>query len=486
MSQPNPFTRRRFLFTSGITAAALATAGCGGGDSGGGSADGSVTIDWWDHFGPLQDLHKQWFVDYEKEHPKVHVEHQFYTGEKMWQSIQVAKQSNQLPDVFTLAGSDYPPAALIDQGWLQPIELTDEAKDQLPEGSLLEGITIFDGDTYSFPIFSWRQYNCLAWHNKELLQQAGIDPANPPTTYDEFRQACRQVVDKTEASGYIWFFKTDVAGHVHDLAQAAGFEGLNGVDFRTGEYSFHSDPYLQVIEFMHSLYTDKLMVEASTSMDANQARLRFAAGESAFWFEGPWAPGVLADEAEEFMPKMDVGPMLVPEAGMDVVTYRPPVGGVFWLSKDSPHPKEASEVMSTFTSKDYALKFSENMDQPPADLDVVAEADAHPAWKKAIEFYRNTTYLAPVAAAGNPEESAVGSHIKPVELDLSDIVEGLFTGRIKNLEASLKDLSERSTANRADAIEKAKKDGAEVSEEMYAFPNWEPLKDYTPDMYESR
>lgn len=475
--------RRQLLQGMGGAAALTAFAGCGtsGGTSSGG--DGTVKLVWWDHFGPEQDLNDKWLADYSKAHAGVQVDHQFYTGEKMWQAIQVAKQSNQMPDIFTLAGSDYPPAALIDQGWLQPIELTAEAKKSLPKGSLLDGMCVFDGKTYSFPMFSWRQYNCLAWFNKDLIQKAGLDLQNPPRTYDEFRQAARTVVNKTDADGYIWFFKTDVDGHVDDLAQAAGFEGIGGVEFKTGEYAYESGPYQQVIEFMHSLYVDKLMAPSSTSIDANQARLRFGGGQSAFWFEGPWAPGVLADQAPQFMDKLDVGPMLVPEPGMDVVTYRPPTGGVFWLGKNCQHPEEASKVMSTYASREYALKFAENMDQPPADLSIVEEAKAHPAWKKAISFYLDTTYLAPVAVVANPDESAVSSHIKPIQPTLGDIVEGVFAGKVKNLSSALKDLSERSTENRSKAIDAAKKSGADVSESMYAFPTWKPKQDFTPDKY---
>lgn len=477
----NPVNRRRFLQLSGLTLGALGVAGCGGTSA----AGDSTKIVWWDHFGPLQDLHKAWFEEYHEKHPDVQVDHQFYTGEKMWQAIQVAKQSNQMPDVFTLAGSDYPPASLIDQEWLQPITLTEDAKQQLPDGSLLDGITVFDDAVYSFPIFSWRQFTGLNWFNKELVQQAGLDPADPPQTYEQFRSAARAIVQKTEAFGHLWFFKTDPDGHVNDMAQAAGFEGLNGVEFRTGEFAYHSEPYLRVIEFMHSLYVDKLMAPGSRSIDANQARLRFAAGESAYWFEGPWAPGVINDEAEQFMPKLDVGPMLVPDEGMPLVTYRPPVGGVFWLGQNSQHPDIASEVMSTFASPDYARRVSENMDQPPADLSTVSESEAHPAWKKAIGIFEESTYLAPSPAVGNADESAVSAHIKPTEPGLADILEGLFAGKIKNIEQALKDLSERSAEARSDAIDAAKKDGADVSDDMYAFPNWKPKRDYSEEMYQA-
>ena len=53
-------------------------------------------------------------------------------------------------------------------------------------------------------------------------------------------------------------------------------------------------------------------------------------------------------------------------------------------------------------------------------------------------------------------------------------------------EAQLADLAEKTQAEWEGAIQKAADAGADVGPEDFSFANWEPMTDYTSDMYESR
>lgn len=485
----NEFSRRHFLLASGLAVGAASTlAACNTAPSGGGKT-GSGGVSWWDHFNPLRDLHESVFKAYQKD-SGVPVEHTVHQAAKMGQALQLAKQSDQLPDVHSNAGlSALPLPALIKQGWYQPMQLPQEAVDRIGADALIEGITKFDGKIYSFPIFSPRQYIGANWFNKDLVAKAGLDPKDPPETYDEFRAAARAVQQKGGGKVYGWILGLGQPDRLREqtgfLAQAAGFEGFGstGLKYRTGEIAYHDDAYVHVVEFMLSLQKDGLLVPGTESFNDKVARARWATGVCGYYFDGPWCPGVVTQDLDQFADKLAVGPMLVPEKGMAVATYRPPQSGAFWLSKSSKQPEKASKLLAELTKPDYFVGLAENMDQPPADLSVLDRAELHPAYKRVMELFEGTCFIGPDPVIKNSDVAKVQQEAKPLSPDLGGTVQGLFSGQLKDVRKALKQLSDRSEKDRERSLAVAKKGGAKVSIDDYAFPNWRPRADYTTDMY---
>ena len=156
-------TRRRLLRSAGLLAGAFALAACdtaptttGGGPSGtqgrsqrksGSGTGGSGPLRWWDQFNPLQELHRKVFESFTADGGPS-VEHTVYNPNEQGQALQLAFNSGQLPDVFTLAGVGVPPAALLAQGWFSPLPNGDAIQKALPEGSIVPGLHTFDGKLY--------------------------------------------------------------------------------------------------------------------------------------------------------------------------------------------------------------------------------------------------------------------------------------------------------------------------------------------------
>lgn len=490
--------RRRFLQASGLLAGGLATglvAGCGSDDSGtgSGSADGGsgggAPLQWWDHFNPLQDLHKEVFAEYTKD-SGVEVQYTPQQTAKMGEALQLAKQSEQLPDMFTNVGLKLPIAALIKDGWYQPIELSEDVLGSLPDGAIVDGIHRRDGKLYTFPIFNTKQYWAAAWFNKELAEKAGLDPESPPETYEDFRAAAKAVQKAGGVPGWmLGLGQTPRLGEqIGFLAQAGGFEG-HGVDgrlFKTGEIMYDHDGYVNAIEFWLSLKADGLLAPGTEAFDDKTSRTRWAAGQAGYYFDGPWCPGVVVQDLADFADKLEVGPLLVPEAGMPVTAYRPPQGGAFYFSGQSDRVEEVSELLGMLTTPEYFTKLAENMDQPPLDASVVEEADVHPTYKKLVGWFQESAFVAPVPGVQNPDIEKVNAERKPIEPDLGQTIQGLFTGDLgTDVRAALKDLSDRTNQEIERATKEAKKKGAKVEPEDYAFPDWQPRQDFTPDMYQS-
>lgn len=478
--------RRTFL---GLSAAATASVlgACSTGSPGGGDASGGTSgpITWWDHNVNLQKANGAAYQAFTKE-SGIEVEYTYHQTAKLGQALQLAKQSDQLPDVHSTAGLESSIPALIGEGWFKPLSWDDEQKGKFGDDGLVEGLHSFDGKPYSFPIFADRQYTAVTWFNKTLIEKAGLDPAAPPTSYDDFRAALRKVQEANKGSaGWIWALGHTgrLAEQVNALAQAAGFEGQGGELFATGEFAYHDDAYVQVIEFLASLQQDKLMFPGSSSLDDQTARARWATGAAGFYFDGPWCTGTVQTEMPDFLPQVEVGPMLLPNAGDEVVAYRGRAGGNYYISGGSGRPEEVSDLLAHLVTPEYNTAIANAMAQPPYDLSVVEASNAVEPWKRLVKWFESSVFIAPTAVLRNPDIQQVSRHSKAVKPGLGEIVQGVFSGDVTDIKGTLKKLSDGLAKDRAQALTKATSDGAKVEEDAWAFSNWKPKADFTPDKY---
>lgn len=503
MNSSNPhLSRRQLLRGAGFLAGGIVLAGCntapstggGGGPQGGpatragsrtGGTGGTGPLQWWDQFNPLADLHNETFARFDG----AEVEYTVYNPAEMSQALQLAFSSQQLPDVFSLGALEVPPAVLLAQGWFSLLAWDDSVADSLPEGTLIEGVHILDGQLISFPIFSHQQYECLNWFNRSLVEQADLDPDDPPTSWDDFRSAARAVQEANDGvSGVILPLQLPprMAAFVLELAQTAGYPGtreggVNGVDLTTGEYVFHTQPFLDAMEFLLSLQQDGLLFPASTSLDARAGRARWAANGSGYIFDGPYNVGVIAGDSPDFLPQLGVGPIPTPDGNTPVLT-RPPTGGTFYVSGQSDQTDVASALLELFVSEEYQSGLAAAMDQPPVNIDSVADSDAHPTYKQCVDFFREQVFLGPTPAARNAQVSEVLGAMAPVEPGLGAIVQGAFSGQVTDIEGALRQLSDAMTAARDAAIAQV---GGGASVDDFVFENWEQGTDFGPEAYGS-
>lgn len=475
-------TRRHLVQGSAAAAAGLALVRLSPDASAAGQD--AVTITWWDQFLPLESLHRSIWDRYQEEHPDVTVEYTVYNPQEQGQALQLAYESEQMPDVHSLAGLGVPVQQLMSQGWFQPLTNGEEVQQTLPEGSLLEGITVFDGQVYSFPLFSFRQYTTLNWFNRQLMEEAGFDPETGPTTWDEFRQAAQAITERGggRASGWIQGlnFPERLGVHVEELAQAAGAPGT--IDHSTGEYTYATEPYAQALELLLSIQQDGNIFPASSTLDARTGRARWATGVAGMFLDGPWNIGVIQQEFADFIDQVGVAPIPSPD-GSPVRIHKGPSGGTFWISSQSEHPDIVSDVLRGFTTSEYYVGLAERMDQPPLDLTAVESAEVHPTYRRAVELFTEQVRLAPNAVARNPAVSQVLAEMRDIHPNLGEIAQGVFSGDVTDYRSALQTFNDEITAERDRAIAVVQEAGGEVSLDDWVFPNWDPEQDYTTELY---
>lgn len=500
-SRPSRPSRRQLLRHAGGLALAAASvpalSACTGsgtpgaqtaadGDEGGPAAGGTVTIGWWDHFRPLTNLFENdLFKPYMKEHKKVTVERRQLDGPELAQALQLGRRSNQLPDVHSIAGLSETPAALVANGWFQPIDEFVDVTATPVADYLYDGIHRFDGKVYTFPLFSGRWHASTPWLNTALATQAGVDPDEPAATWDSYRQALNQLTKKTADGVYGLLLPMQdpayLQGLLAALAMTSGAPG--GVDWRTGEYVWDSEPFLAAMDYLLALNGDGVLHPGSASMDPRDARARWAAGQGAIYMWGPWViGGLLVDEPEAVERGIAAWRVPAPGAQRNPV-YTEPAQGPFWVSSQSQNPDVAADLMLHMTSEDFYAKLATAMDQPPVLLDQVAKSDVHPAYKQNVSYLTEDVRIAPVPQVGNPDVAQVLTTMKDVHPDPGEIVQAVLTGATSNYRAALTEYNDKITAERDKAIKTVKDKGGEVSIDDWVFDNWDPTGDYTQQSY---
>lgn len=198
---------RRELLRRGAGAAALAglgglgLAGCGSerGD-GGVDSGGPVEIEYWninDQALGLREVNG-YIRQYEERNPNVTVRNQsFEDYTVLVERIQTSLASNRPPDVAQIGFFylDYVPNNF-------PFKAAEQlAERYAPSGFLADNFSDrvldlgrFGGEVVAMP---YSLSNPVIYYNADMLSEAGVDPENPPRTWEEWREAARRVTDVT-------------------------------------------------------------------------------------------------------------------------------------------------------------------------------------------------------------------------------------------------------------------------------------------------
>jgi len=182
------------------------------------AADEPVEIAFWYPYGEgswTGDFLAAKITEFNEANPLVTVVGQSYDSyTAIIEALQRASAADNLPGVATIGyGFD---EYIVNSGIATPINelLGDEADAYLDDffPSLIE-VTTFDGDTYGIPL---ALSVAEVFYHSDVFEQAGLDPANPPTTWAEFLEAARVIHEELGIYGAAfalddpWVFETTV------------------------------------------------------------------------------------------------------------------------------------------------------------------------------------------------------------------------------------------------------------------------------------
>lgn len=201
--------------------------------------------------------------------------------------IVAAKAAGQAPDVMQLfyGWTD----KFVDGGLLQPLSKTAFPQDKI-ESEFFPIVTAMkrNGEYYGLPT---AVRSLALFYNKKLFQEAGLDPAKPPQTLDEFVAAAEKTV-KRDGGGNITSagVTLDMAGQDHQwwrevLIRQNGGEPYNA-DYT--KVTYDSEAGIAALKFYTDLQTEKKVGQVGF-MDEGQAA--FKAGLAAMTIDGTFRLG---------------------------------------------------------------------------------------------------------------------------------------------------------------------------------------------------
>ncbi|MEV7559657.1 sugar ABC transporter substrate-binding protein [Streptomyces sp. NPDC089795] len=296
---------------------------------------------------------------FEKRYPEVKVTWEDVPGDGYNEKLVADAQAGALPDVVNLSTDSF--QLLGDRGLLADVAALDgaSAAEYVPgawEQFKLPG----KGDSvYAYP---WYVTPEILTYNRELFEQAGLDPAAPPTGVEQFFDCAERIA--ASSGGRYSAFMADPKGRLPGDWQKMGIPLL---DEKRERFTFDTDKAVRWVERMKDLYAKGAMPKESLlkSDDINQL---YGSGKIVF---GPGSPGFVKDikkNAPQIYAKTQVAGAVTGELG-HIGIYAQSLG----IKKDTKHVDAATEFAKWVTNGPNQVEFSRKATIYPSNAQGLAD-----------------------------------------------------------------------------------------------------------------
>jgi ABC-type glycerol-3-phosphate transport system substrate-binding protein len=347
--------RKKNIVAAGVaTILGLSLFGCSGGDAPG--SDASVSIPSKD---PTATIHILSFdakkyanvvAAFEKAHPTISVVYDSVPFDDLNAAIEsrVSSKSGS-PDVYW---ADEPRiSALAARGYTTDLSGAFSEYRKSWDDSAVEAVTV-GGHLQAVPIAT---STMLLFYNKDLLDKAGVaapsDDHDARTTWEQLAADAKKAVDAGAANG-ILMGQFDRYFQLEPLAVGlGGSPGATGKDLVTPDIT--SDAWVKALTWYGSIFADGAAPRATA---ADQSDATFAAGQAAYFIQGPWTLPNLSSAkfnwGVAYLPKFANGKPVTP-TGSWALAMNP-------FSKN----KEAAAIFMKYMSVDHRDVDPANADMP--------------------------------------------------------------------------------------------------------------------------
>lgn len=450
-------------------------------------SDEKVTLKVTDWSDSVQDIREEFHEQFMEDHPDIEIEYTMLDADQFKNTILTSIQSGEAPDLFPIPnGMEL--STVVEDGWYQPIDpyVDDDFEDIFIDGALRK--TKVDGELYAVPE-AQEMPDGLVFYNKDLFEEVGLDPEDPPETYAEYREAAKKITEAGDGDfyGMIEGGKQELRWQqiVRNWSSLAG-SGINKnspLNLATGEAGYSDEPVEGVYDLIGDLVEDGSFHPKTMSISPPEARDLFAQGQAGFLVQGAWSIGVWKEDDPDFNFGVMAPP--VPESGREgslpVKDPKPWLG----IYSESEHPEEAALYLEELYDGGYfqearaemgdSFSVVEGIDEENIEIDELLE------FKEVVEEYGA---IVPDPIIRNPETATVMSEYNDVTPNFGDIMGSLVSESIKDADESLVEYSEEVDKAMAEAIKKAQDDGKDVSESDFKFDNWDLMEDFTEEDYD--
>lgn len=261
------------------------------------SAQDPVTINWW-HISTEASQAAYWqsLADaFTAEHPNVTIEITILENAAFKDRMVTVMQAGDPPDLFQSWGG----AVLWtygNNGLVRNIapELEGEWKESFSAQAALE-LYGQNGEYYGVP---WTWGAVGMFYNKALFEQAGLDPENPPQTWEDFLAAVQTLKDaditpialgeSEKWPGHFWW--------VYLALRLGGQDAFLKAYEREG--TFADQPFVEAGEYLKQLVDLQPFPEGFLGLSHPEMQGIFGNGEAAMTLMGQWTPAAQAQYSE--------------------------------------------------------------------------------------------------------------------------------------------------------------------------------------------
>jgi ABC-type glycerol-3-phosphate transport system substrate-binding protein len=231
---------------------------------------------------------------------------------------------------------------------------------------ILDAVTGADGHHYGFP----RQAYAMGLHyNRDLFEQAGLDPDNPPTTWDEVREAAQAISEATGKAGYMQMTQNNTGGW-QLTAGTVAHGGRTQIDNGDGTYTstIDNEGTKADLQFLHDLRWEDNSMGSNFLLDWGGINQEFAAGNIGMYTSGS---DVYTALVRDFgMDPSQYGLTIVPTDGEDPGT----LGGGD-IAVVSPTVDDKTKAAAVKWIDWYYMQKLLNEDAAKADAKALADSD---------------------------------------------------------------------------------------------------------------
>jgi multiple sugar transport system substrate-binding protein len=332
----------------------------------------------------------------------------------------------------------------------------------------------------------------MLMYDPEYLQQAGVDPSADRLTWSQFRATCKKLTKQGEGKYFgLLTAATQLGTLSMALAQQAGLTSTgDGMNWKTGEYSFTAPELQAAIELLLAVKSDGSFFPDYLSLADADSRARMPSRVAGMIFDGPWDipawpkanpgykfeiayPPQPDDRSRHYTPYQELGSNQV---------------FVFAKSKNKVVAGDLFAYMGSHAGQVNMMVYSGGnltSEQPAAIAEAQKSAKITDHAERAIEIADDLMRIAPMVQVRNADSAEVILALKPVTPNFTEVVQGIFTGQVKDVKKAMQQLQDRSDAALDGAIATARKRGAKISRDDWKFPNWNPAEDYTEADYKA-
>ncbi|MCF4137985.1 extracellular solute-binding protein [Streptomyces sp. Tue 6430] len=361
--------RRGIAATALVASLALAATACGGDSDSGDSADGPVTITWWDTSNATNEAptYQALVKEFEAANKDVKVKYVNVPFDQAQNKFDTAAGSKGAPDVLRSEVGWTP--AFAKKGFFLPLDGTEALAEQDKFKSNLVEQAKYEGKTYGVPFVT----DTLALvYNKAIFAKAGITEA--PKTWDDLKKAAATIKDKTGVDGY---WGSTQAYYAQSFLYG---EGTDTVDADAKKITVNAAAAKKAYGTWLGLFDGKGLHKADTTADA-YAHIQdaFVNGKVAAIVQGPWEITNFY-KGSAFADKGNLGIATVPAGSTGKAGA--PTGGhnlSVYAGSDAAHQKAALKFVNFMASaKSQATIAQKNSTLPTRDDAYTAEVKADP------------------------------------------------------------------------------------------------------------